>query len=65
MPVKTVLEISGNGDSEDINVQVRNGNVSIYNNATDATAWYVDISLSDWEEIKKFVNNQLIFKQHE
>jgi len=59
MAAKTVLQLE-RFTEEPISIEVENGKITIYNKATDATAWCVNISLSDWEEIKKFVNDKTI-----
>lgn len=59
MPAKEVLIFSSH-DEQNVSVEIIEDRVCIYNDATDATAWSVNISLADWEAIKFFVNKQLI-----
>lgn len=59
MASKIVLDMQRFSE-EPIVVSVENNIISICNKETDATFWQVNISLADWDEIKKFVNDRLI-----
>jgi len=59
MPTKEFLELTSS-DEQDVRVCVIERAVCIYNTATDATAWSVNISLADWDVIKDFIGKQLI-----
>lgn len=59
MATRVILECANDKNSEDINVKVDNTFVCIYNNNTDATAWYVNICFEDWNDIKSWVDQQI------
>lgn len=59
---KLVLQFNEPSSIESFNVEMgkENSSLMVYNNATDATAWCIEISLSDFDRIKDFINQQLI-----
>ena len=61
MSTRVVLKCEDPSNSEDFNIEVSgsDNNILIYNNATDATAWYVSINIEEWNKIKAFIDQKI------
>lgn len=59
MPTSKSLHIKGSGIFDELEVFTTDVAIIFQNNKTDATSFFIDISINDWNELKKFIDEQL------
>lgn len=58
MPIKEVFQIISK-QKEIITISINSKTIDIYNDATDATAWFCSIPIKEWMGIKKYIDQQI------
>lgn len=57
MATEIILRLEGY--EQDVIFSVKDKTIIIQNTATNATHFYFGVGAADWEQVKKFVNEQL------